>query len=136
MANDVTDDMVEIAWTAIVGNDIAKTCFNASIIRADLKTGLAAALAATPAVGGEDLTNSFNALLLIEHGLDEPLAKRIADQWRQKCAELAEWKQAAGVEASLRREAHAALAALKDDLRSAWDAASPPEQPAVSDKET
>jgi hypothetical protein len=49
----VTDEMVETAWAAIVGGDIAKTCFNASIIRADLKTGLAAALAATPAVSGE-----------------------------------------------------------------------------------
>jgi hypothetical protein len=47
----VTDDMVETAWAAIVGGDIAKTCFNASIIRADLKMGLVAALAAAPAVG-------------------------------------------------------------------------------------
>lgn len=36
----------------------------------------------------ELLTNAFNVLLLIEHGLDEPMAKRISDQWQKKCAEL------------------------------------------------
>jgi hypothetical protein len=44
----VTDAMVERAWAAIVGSDVAGICFNASIIRADLKTGLEAALAAQP----------------------------------------------------------------------------------------
>ena len=38
----VTDAMVEKAWAAIVGRDIAPQCFNASIIRADLRTALEA----------------------------------------------------------------------------------------------
>lgn len=41
----VSFKMVERAWSAIVGADIASTCFNASIVRADLKTGIEAALA-------------------------------------------------------------------------------------------
>lgn len=43
--SNVTDEIVEKAWTAIVGSDIAAQCFNASIIRADLKKGIEAALA-------------------------------------------------------------------------------------------
>ena len=38
----VTDEMVERAWAAIVGNDVADLCSNISIIRADLRTGLEA----------------------------------------------------------------------------------------------
>jgi hypothetical protein len=40
----VTDEMVEMAWAGIVGRDVATTCHQASIIRADLKAGLEAAL--------------------------------------------------------------------------------------------
>lgn len=40
----VTDAMVERAWAAIVGRDIAPQCFNASIIRADLRTALEAVI--------------------------------------------------------------------------------------------
>jgi hypothetical protein len=42
----VTDEMVERAWAAIVGNDIAGMCFQVSIIRADLRTGLEAVIPA------------------------------------------------------------------------------------------
>jgi hypothetical protein len=47
----VTDEIVERAWAAIVGGDIATTCYNASIIRRDLRTALEAVFtteAATP----------------------------------------------------------------------------------------
>lgn len=40
-----------------------------------------------------DLTNSFNILTLIERGLDETMATRVADQWQKKCAELASCNQ-------------------------------------------
>ena len=38
----VTDEMVERAWAAIVGRDIASQCFNVSIVRGDLRTALEA----------------------------------------------------------------------------------------------
>lgn len=38
----VTDEVVERAWAAIVGRDVAGICFQASIIRADLRTALEA----------------------------------------------------------------------------------------------
>jgi len=38
----VTEDMVERAWAAIVGSDVAPICFQASIIRADLRSALEA----------------------------------------------------------------------------------------------
>lgn len=37
-------EMVERAWSAMVGADIAPKCYNASIVRADLKTAIDAAL--------------------------------------------------------------------------------------------
>lgn len=40
----ITDEIVEKAWAAIVGSDVAPICFQASIIRADLKVALTAAL--------------------------------------------------------------------------------------------
>lgn len=40
----ITDQMVENAWVAIVGSAAAPLCFQASIIRADLKIALTAAL--------------------------------------------------------------------------------------------
>lgn len=43
----VTDEMVERAWAGIVGRDVAAICHQASIIRADLKAGLEAALSDT-----------------------------------------------------------------------------------------
>ena len=45
----VTDDMVERAWAAIVGADVAGQCFVASLTRGDLRTGLEAASAAQAA---------------------------------------------------------------------------------------
>lgn len=47
----VTDEMVERAWAAMVGSDVAPICFQVSIIRADLRTGLEAVLAASPTEG-------------------------------------------------------------------------------------
>jgi hypothetical protein len=47
----VTDEIVERAWAAIVGDDIAARCYNVSIIRRDLRTALEAVFpdaAATP----------------------------------------------------------------------------------------
>lgn len=41
-ATPVTDEIVERAWAAIVGGDIAASCYNASIIRRDLRTALEA----------------------------------------------------------------------------------------------
>jgi len=41
----VDDAMVERAWAAVVGSDVAPICFNAAIIRADLRDALIAALA-------------------------------------------------------------------------------------------
>jgi hypothetical protein len=38
----ITDDLVERAWAAIVGRDIAADCYQASIIRADLRAALEA----------------------------------------------------------------------------------------------
>jgi hypothetical protein len=38
----VTDEIVERAWAAIVGGDIAASCYNVSIIRRDLRTALEA----------------------------------------------------------------------------------------------
>lgn len=43
----VTDEMVERGWAGIVGRDVAAICHQASIIRADLKAGLVAALSDT-----------------------------------------------------------------------------------------
>jgi hypothetical protein len=45
----VTDETVERAWAAIVGSDVAGQCFNASIIRADLKVAIEAAFKFSPA---------------------------------------------------------------------------------------
>lgn len=39
----ITDEMVERAWAAIIGKDIADQCFQANIIRADLRVALEAA---------------------------------------------------------------------------------------------
>lgn len=51
-----TDEMVERAWAAIVGFDVAGQCFVCSLTRADLRVGLTAALAfenGKPSVGSQ-----------------------------------------------------------------------------------
>jgi hypothetical protein len=50
----VTDEMVERAWAAVVGADVAGMCFQASIIRADLRTALEAVSAPAQAPPGND----------------------------------------------------------------------------------
>jgi hypothetical protein len=57
----VTDAMVERAWAAIVGSDVAPICFQASIIRADLKTGLEAVLAAQLPAAPVDIPDDVRA---------------------------------------------------------------------------
>jgi hypothetical protein len=64
----VTDEMVETAWAAIVGKDVAGISHQADIIRADLKAGLEAALASpTPArtVGVEEITGAMHEHLYV-----------------------------------------------------------------------
>lgn len=52
---EITDEVVERAWAAIVGKDIAKDCYQASIIRADLRDALVAVRPEAPA-GVRDYT--------------------------------------------------------------------------------
>lgn len=42
---EVNDEMIERAWAAIVGFDVAGQCFVASLTRADLRAGIVSALA-------------------------------------------------------------------------------------------
>lgn len=59
MTNPVTDEMVERAWAAIVGFDVAGQCFVASLTRADLRDGLVAALGARETV---DINNAWHPM--------------------------------------------------------------------------
>lgn len=67
--------------------------------------------------GGAEITDCLNALLLIEHGLDEPMATRTAEQWGHKCAEVA----------TLKARIEALTAALQMFI--AWDDGSHEEPP-------
>jgi len=60
----ISDEVLERAWAAIVGHDIAANCYQASIIRADLRVALEAAFAAQ----AED---TESRLASIERRLDE-----------------------------------------------------------------
>lgn len=92
----VTDAMVERAWAAIVGSDVAPICFQASIIRADLKTGLEAVLAAQlPAApvdipddvrATEDMTLAMNARqAAINEMMAAPVETTSAPEYDDKC---------------------------------------------------
>jgi hypothetical protein len=59
----VTAEMVERAWAAIVGTDVAPICFQASIIRADLRTALEAVIPAQRAPWREAAFNAVSEIL-------------------------------------------------------------------------
>lgn len=81
-----TDEMVERAWAAIVGSDIAAQCYQASIIRADLKTALEAVLghAQRPLTAEDVYANCETTLIGFRDELTERDIKFICDQVSRK----------------------------------------------------
>lgn len=80
----VTDEMVERAWAGIVGRDIAAICHQASIIRADLKAGLEAALSDTSTDRSATMQDAKCLLRIADSFLyqnaDTDALRRIADK--------------------------------------------------------